>query len=84
MKQAIAGVSPASTQEVTVMITWPSIARYLPGRILGRAFENQAGVYVLTVGNVVALCSIPLVLPLYFFRLAPSFFGLPLHGSMYM
>lgn len=83
MKQAIAGVAPATTEEVTVMVTWPSVARYLPGRILGRAFENQAGVYVLTVGNVLALCSIPLALPLYFFRLAPSVLGLPVHGSMY-
>ena len=83
MKQAIAGVSPASIQEVTVMMTWPSVARYWLGRQLGVGFDNQVGVYIFTVGNVLALLAIPIGLALYFFRLVPSVFGSPLHGTFY-
>lgn len=83
MKQAIAGVTPASTQEATVMMTWPSVARYGLGRLLGRGFANQTGFYIFTVGNFFALLMIPVAIPLYFFRLFPSFAGVGVHGSLY-
>ena len=65
------------------MMSWPSVARYWLGRQMGQCFSNQTGFYVLTVGNVLALLAIPLALPLYFFRLAPSVLGTPVHGSVY-
>ncbi|MCO6457463.1 MAG: PH domain-containing protein [Pirellulaceae bacterium] len=71
MKQAIAGVTPASVQETTVTTVWPSICRYALGQCLGQAYSIRAGVWVLTAGNLIALASIPLALALYFLRVAP-------------
>ena len=70
MKQAIAGVSPSSEKETTVMTVWPSIAVYPDGRWLGRMYSIKAGIWVVTVGNLFALASIPHALFRYFFRLA--------------
>lgn len=70
MKQAIAGVTPSSEKEVTVMTVWPSIAVYADGRFLGRLYSIKAGFWVVTVGNLFALASIPHALFRYFYRLA--------------
>ena len=35
MKQAIAGVTPAESEETTIMEVWPSVARYSVARVLG-------------------------------------------------
>jgi len=70
-KQAIAGVAPAELGEVTVMTVWPSIARYGIGRALGVLFNIPLGMYVFTVGNFMALASIPIALPLYLSNVAP-------------
>lgn len=83
MKQAIAGVSPSEIREVTVMEVWPSISMFTLGRLMGRLFAIQAGIYIFRVGNFFALAAIPFCLALYFFRLAPSLFGAPLHGGFY-
>ena len=83
MKQPIAGVAPASLEERTVMMTWPSIAAYGSGRWLGGLYGIDTGFYIFTVGNFIALASIPHALALYFYRLLPSIFGLNLHGSFY-
>ena len=69
MTQAIAGVTPSSEKEVTVMTVWPSIAVYPDGRWLGRLYSNKAGFWVITVGNLLALASIPHALFRYFYRL---------------
>ena len=76
MKQAIAGVTPADTREVTVMMTWPSVAGMgigpIPmGRIMGQLFNIQAGAYIFTVGNLLALLMAPLGIVLYFQRIGP-------------
>ncbi len=71
MKQAIAGVAPAETQEAHVMTVWPSVACYPLGRTLGQLFEIKTGTYIFTLGNLFALLSIPIALPLYFLRVAP-------------
>jgi len=84
MKQAIAGVSPPGAQEVTVMRVFPSIARYFSGQMLGKLYSIDVGVSVLTVGNLLALASIPHALALYFYRLLPSVLGFPWHGSSYL
>ena len=83
MKQAIAGVSPSEVREVTAMEVWPSIAKFTLGRLMGQLFEIRAGIYIFRVGNLLALACIPLALALYFFRLAPAFFGFSVHGSLY-
>lgn len=76
MSQAIAGVAPVQNAETTVMTVWPSVAGMrllgIPvGKILGRLLNIKAGFYVFTVGNLVALMSIPLALVLYFKRVGP-------------
>ena len=72
MKQAIAGVSPTTLGEVTAMVTWPSMGSTAIGRFLGGLFENKAGIgNVLTVGNIMALVTIPLTMTIYLFRISP-------------
>lgn len=83
MKQAIAGVTPSGVQEINVMEVWPSIAKFTLGRLMGRFFDIQAGIYIFRVGNFCALAGIPFCLALYFFRLSPSLFGAPVHGGFY-
>jgi hypothetical protein len=84
MKQAIAGVAPAELEEVTVMVVWPSVSATRPGRLLGRLYAIRwPNAYIFRLGNLLAVLSIPLAVALYFFRLVPSVFGLPVHGRFY-
>lgn len=53
------------------MTVWPSVARFGLGRMLGQAFSIKAGAYIFTVGNFIALASIPIALVLYFARILP-------------
>ena len=71
VKQAIAGVAPEELNEATVMTVRPSVSMYRLGRFLGRLFAIKAGGYIFTVGNFIALASIPIALVLYFLRLLP-------------
>jgi hypothetical protein len=71
MKQAIAGVLPAGVGEATIMMVWPSIAATSIGRFFGRQYGIRAGLGFVTIGNLIALASIPLMLPLYFARKFP-------------
>jgi len=76
MKQAIAGVAPFETGEVTVMTVWPSVAAmslgpFPLGRWLGILYEIRLGSYILTVGNLFCLLCMPLALVLYFKRIGP-------------
>jgi hypothetical protein len=70
MKQPIAGLSPSTAEETTVMAVWPSIARYGLARWFGLHYENRWGTYIFTVGNLVALISAPVAAVVYFYRLA--------------
>lgn len=73
MKQAIAGVAPAESTEVAVMVVWPSIAAFSSGRFLGRLFGIRwPNVYIFRLGNLLALLSIPYALLLYFWRILPG------------
>ena len=79
MKQAIAGVAPASSDEVTSMVVWPGItALSTPplGRLgctLGRLYRLRLGVgSILTLGNLFALISIPIALQMFLFGLLPG------------
>ena len=71
MKHASAGVTPAHVGEATVMIVWPSIAATSLGRFFGRLYSIDAGISVITVGNLIALASIPIMAALYFARKFP-------------
>ena len=57
------------SDEITVMVVWPSVARFSLGSRLGELYAAEAGFYIFTVGNLAALGSIPLALGLYFLRL---------------
>lgn len=71
-QQPIAGVAPASLAEVSIMTVWPSMAGMPLGRLLGRLYGIRAGLgYILTVGNLLALASIPLALGIYLVRACP-------------
>lgn len=76
MGQAIAGVVPDTEREVTVMTVWPSLAATAYGRWWGRRFQNSIGITLfgipLTLGRLLALVSIPFILPLYFHMLVPK------------
>jgi len=69
MKQPIAGVAPSSRAEVTVMTVWPSICRTAYGRFWGRCYKNRTGFKIygvpLTLGWLIAIFSIPFILPLW-------------------
>lgn len=76
MKQAIAGVTPPSMKEATVMTVWPSVAAmslgpFPVGLWLGRLYSMQVGVYIFTLGNIICLLSIPIALILYLKRIGP-------------
>ena len=75
MKQPVAGVAPPTLEEVTIMTVWPSVAATGYGRWWGRRYANQIGVRLfgipLTLGHLVALLSVPLILPIYFHMLVP-------------
>lgn len=76
MTSAIAGVAPVDGIETTVMTVWPSVAGMrllgIPvGKILGQFLNIKAGFYIFTVGNLVALFSIPIGLALYMKRVGP-------------
>lgn len=75
MKQPIPGVSPAQLDEVTVAVVWPSLAATSWGRLWGRAYANSLGFRLfdipITVGRLLALISIPLILPVYFHMIIP-------------
>ncbi|SVE39387.1 uncharacterized protein METZ01_LOCUS492241 [marine metagenome] len=76
MKQPIAGVAPSQLDEVTTMAVWPTITgppfRTL-GCLLGRLYSINIGIGpILTIGNLFALLSIPLVLFLFVHTLVPG------------
>jgi hypothetical protein len=71
MKQAIAGVAPPGSGEVTSMTIWPTIASYSLGRTVGRLSANRAGWRFFTLGNVLAAVTIPISLAAFAWRLLP-------------
>lgn len=64
-RSSIAGVVPPATAEVTIMSTWPSVAGSSAGQFFGRLFLIDLGPWPVTLGNLLALASIPLMLGLY-------------------
>ncbi len=58
------------------MTVWPSLAATAYGRWWGRRFANPLGLTLcgvpITIGRLMALVSIPAILPLYFYMLIPK------------
>ena len=73
MSAPIAGVVPAEVKETTVMTVWPSVASFGLGRALGQGFAiTWPDIYIFRLGNLLALLSIPIALPLFFLRVLPG------------
>jgi len=71
--QAICGVSPAETRETTIMTVWPSNSLFGIGRLLGDLYAIRfPDIYFFRLGNLIALMSIPIALPLYFLKVLPA------------
>lgn len=64
-RSCIAGVVPPATAETTIMSVWPSVAAAPSGQFFGRLYLTDVGVWPVTVGNLIALASIPVMLMLY-------------------
>lgn len=85
MSTAIAGVAPSTEKEVTIMTVWPSLGATAYCRWWGRRFANDVGITLfglpITIGRILALVSIPFILPIYFHTLIPRLpfvvFGVP-------
>lgn len=72
MSQAITGVSPPAAAETTVMIVYPSMGATPFGQTLGRLYSIRAGIgNILTLGNIIALLSIPQAMLLFVLRILP-------------
>ena len=63
--QSIAGVSPPSVCETTVMTVWPSVASTSLGKMLGRLFRIKDGFGPVSVGRLALLACTPIGLMLY-------------------
>jgi hypothetical protein len=64
-RSSIAGVVPPATSEVTIMSAWPSVAASSAGQLFGRLYLIDLGMWPVTLGNLIALASIPVMLMLY-------------------
>lgn len=71
--QPIAGVSPPSVRETTIMTVYPSLAATSLGRTLGRLYEIKVFPYPVTLGHMIALVTSPLAAMLYFGKWAATF-----------
>lgn len=63
--QTIAGVSPPSVAETTVMTVYPSVASLGFGKVLGRLYRIRGGVGPVSIGRLAQLATIPIGLTLY-------------------
>jgi hypothetical protein len=85
MRQPIAGVAPPKLGEATIMTVWPSLAATSIGRSLGQLYAIGGGSPPFTLGHLIALLSIPLVVPLYFHKLVAAVLpGLPGAAQRYV
>jgi hypothetical protein len=71
MKQAITGVVPPGSVEVTSMTTWPSIGSFSLGRTIGKLCGNRLGWGFFTLGKIMAAVMIPFGLVAFAWRLLP-------------
>jgi hypothetical protein len=73
MNAAAANQPQLLSDETTVAVLWPSIAATAAGRLVGRLAANRAGFGgVFTVGNLLALLTIPISLVAFIVKLLPG------------
>lgn len=72
MKQAIAGVAPASLDEVTAMVVWPTISASAAGQTIGRLC-SAGGKSPFAIGKLLAPLMIAPALALFFLAIVPPF-----------
>jgi len=72
MKQAIAGVTPAETREVTVMTVFPTLGATEPGRLMGRLCGVRWGFGFFSLGKLLAVLLIPFAIGLFAYTLLPG------------
>lgn len=70
MKQAITGVTPSQTAEVTIMTVWPSISALGIGRWIGRMCLI-GGRSPFALGKLLAVLLIPVAINVFFHMLSP-------------
>jgi hypothetical protein len=71
MTQPIAGVTPAETREVTIMVVYPTLGASPLGRVIGQLCRLQIGIGFFTLGKLMALLLIPPAIGLFAFTLMP-------------
>lgn len=71
-KQAIAGITPPESGEVTVMTVFPTLGAFAAGRLIGRLCGIRAGFGFFTPGKLFALLLIPVAIGLYAYSLLPG------------
>jgi hypothetical protein len=79
MTATVVEPSHSVDKEITIMAVWPSVAATAFGRWWGRRFDNDSGFTMfglpLTIGRMLALISIPFIIPVYFHMLVPRLPG---------
>lgn len=71
MKQPIAGIAPPDLDEVEAMTVWPTIGATAAGRFVGRLAALHAGWGIFSLGNVLAVATIPISLAVFAWQLMP-------------
>jgi hypothetical protein len=71
MNQPIAGVTPAETREVTIMVVHPTLGASPLGRLIGQMCGIRLGIGFFTLGKLLALLLIPVAIGLFAFTLMP-------------
>jgi hypothetical protein len=71
MNQPIAGVTPSELSEVTCKVAWPTVGATRLGQLVGRLADVRLGWGVFTLGNLLALATIPLSLAAFSWQLMP-------------
>ncbi|MEN6458775.1 MAG: PH domain-containing protein [Thermoguttaceae bacterium] len=71
MNQPIAGVTPGELSEVTCKVVWPTIGAIRAGRLVGQLAAIRIGIGFLTLGNLLALATIPLSVAVFGWQLMP-------------
>lgn len=62
MNAPIAGVAPPELAEVTSMVVYPTIGSLAAGRLVGRLASSRLGWGIFTLGNLMAVATIPVSL----------------------
>ena len=71
MEETVADKLPRNLEEREMTTVWPTIGAYALGRVVGQLGAIPIGVGPLTVGNLMALLTIPISLTIYGWQLMP-------------